>query len=61
MKKEIIEKLVARFGKDRVIEAFEHLGIIKKDDVSTQGDTPGTCDPGYYWSDTLKRCVLDIG
>lgn len=69
MNEKLIKKLVDNFGKEKVIKSFELLGLIKsKGDVTTLDDpTPGddgsgnTCETGYYWSETLKKCVLDIG
>lgn len=63
MKEDYIKKLVNKVGAANVIKAFEVLGLVKpQGEVSTQGNTnPPECITGYYWSETLKRCVLDIG
>jgi len=54
----IIEKLVEKFGKDKVIEGFELIGLINSgSDARRDHD----CETGYYWSETLQKCVLDIG
>jgi len=51
---QIIKKLVERFGKEKVIKSFTDLGAIS---MLEDHD----CETGYYWSETLQKCVLDIG
>jgi|GEM_PF-3463243 len=55
---QIVKKLVDKIGKEKVIEGFELMGLIKPGS-ETQRDHD--CDTGYYWSETLQKCVLDIG
>jgi len=58
---DIIEKLVAKFGVDKTVKGLEVLGLIQSTSVKRGPVPPPKCDTGYYWNETLQKCILDIG
>ena len=62
MKKQIIkklEKIAEKHGADELAAVID--GIYCNGQVTTQGDPPLTCPAGYVYSESLKKCIPDIG
>lgn len=54
---DLLKTLILQFGSELVEKIFHS----KKEEVTTLGDPPHTCLPGYYWDETSKKCVKDVG